>query len=79
MRRGIFALVAALILSVVPMTALAADYYRVNVRRIDQNLYRETTSRMLIKTRYCYEYVYGEDAVMAVSYTHLTLPTILRV
>lgn len=64
MRRGVLALGAALAVALVPLAAEAADYYRVNVRRVGQDLYRETGSRYLIKTRYCYEYVYGEDAIL---------------
>ena len=43
--------------------AKAADYYKVSVTRIEQNFYREEISRLLIRTRYCYEYTYSEDAV----------------
>ena len=57
------ALIVALVMTATP-TVFAADYYRVTVRRIDKDLYREENSRALIKTRYCYEYVYGEDAVL---------------
>lgn len=64
MRRSMIALGAALAIVATPLSAAAADYYRVNVRRVEQNLYRDTTSRMYIKTRYCYEYVYGEDAIL---------------
>jgi hypothetical protein len=43
---------------------LVAERYSVNVRRIEQNLYRETLSKTIIETRYCYEYAYGEDAIL---------------
>jgi hypothetical protein len=39
-----------------------AQWYKVNITRIDQDLYRDSNSRRLIETRYCYEYVYYEDA-----------------
>jgi hypothetical protein len=65
MRRGILALGAAfLVASAATPSAEAADYYRVNIRRLDKDLYRDTMSRVLIKTKYCYEYAYGEDAVL---------------
>ena len=41
-----------------------AEYYKVNVKRIDQDLYKTTTGGLYIKTRYCYEYTYGDDAVL---------------
>jgi hypothetical protein len=41
-----------------------ADTYRVNVTRKAQDFYEETQTRIIIKTRYCYEYVYYEDAIL---------------
>lgn len=41
-----------------------AEYYKVNVKRVDQDLYKTTTGGLYIKTRYCYEYTYGDDAVL---------------
>lgn len=41
-----------------------AEFYEVNVTRVEQNLYRDTTSRAFIVTRYCYEYAYNQDAVL---------------
>jgi len=46
----------------VPIYAYA-ELYKVNVKRIDQDLYK-TTDGFYIKTRYCYEYTYGNDAVL---------------
>ena len=41
----------------------AAEMYRLrNVRRVDSNLYK-AEGELIIKTRYCYHYAYGEDAV----------------
>ena len=65
MRRALVALGAALfVASATTPSAEAVDYYRVNVRRLDIDLYRDMTSRALIKTTYCHEYVYGEDVVL---------------
>ena len=41
-----------------------AERYSVNVRRIESNLYRDTSSKAIIETRYCYEYTYGDDAIL---------------
>jgi hypothetical protein len=59
------ALSVALVLTGATSTPVhASDFYRVSVTRLDQDLYRDMSSRVLIKTRYCYEYVYGDDAVI---------------
>ena len=44
--------------------AAYAEFYEVNVTRVEQNLYRDTLSRSLIVTKYCYEYAYHQDAVL---------------
>lgn len=41
----------------------AAEMYAVNVRRIDKDLYK-TSDGVYIQTKYCYEYAYGDDAVL---------------
>ena len=43
--------------------AASAEMYAVNVRRIDKDLYK-TDEGLYIQTKYCYEYAYGEDAVL---------------
>ena len=43
---------------------LHAEMYTLNVRRIEQNLYQDRDSKLFIETRYCYEYTYGDDAVL---------------
>lgn len=43
---------------------VAAEMYKVNVRRLDKDLYR-TDSGLYIQTRYCYRYAYGDDAVLS--------------
>lgn len=45
-------------------TLVYADYYKINVKRIDDNLYKDTDSGIYIVTKYCYEYSYGEEAVL---------------
>ena len=44
-------------------TSVFAEAYSVNVKREDSNLYRES-SGLYIETRYCYEYTYGDDAIL---------------
>ncbi len=41
-----------------------ADDYKVSVTRRDSNLYKVTGKDIYIHTRYCYEYVYYEDAIL---------------
>ena len=42
----------------------ARELYRVNVSRVDSNLYRDHTSKGIIETRYCYQYATRDDAVL---------------
>ena len=44
----------------------AADYYKVQVTRKSQDFYEVVGSNIYIKTRYCYEYVYYEDAILKI-------------
>lgn len=57
----LLSVVILLSLSAVPVLA---EWYSVNVRRVEQDLYQDTNTRIYIQTRYCYEYVYYEDAVL---------------
>jgi hypothetical protein len=44
-------------------TIAAAEMYKLeNVRRLDSNIYK-ARGDLVIKTRYCYHYAYGEDAI----------------
>lgn len=53
--------IAAALLAV---TGIAfAEMYTVNVKRIDKDLYK-TDEGFYIQTKYCYEYAYGDDAVL---------------
>lgn len=56
-------IVLAIVLFLVPASLAIAEYYKVNVRRVDSNLYK-TSEGLYIETKYCYEYAYGEDAVL---------------
>ena len=57
--RGV--VVAALLLSVAGVAG--AEVFKVNVKRLDKDLYR-TDEGIYIQTRYCYEYAYGDDAIL---------------
>ena len=45
-------------------TVLYAEYYKVNVTRINQDLYRDTYSGVYIETMACVEPAYWEDAIL---------------
>lgn len=59
--------VVAVVACAVALLALAgvarAELYVVEVRRIDQDLYK-TSEGVYIQTRYCYVYAYGDKAVL---------------
>jgi len=60
MRKRVVAVVLLLLLAV----PVWAEYYKVNVRRLASNLYQDTYSGIYIKTRYCHEFAYGQDAIL---------------
>ncbi len=42
---------------------VAADIYKlISVKRLEKDLYR--SGKVLVLTRYCYHYTYGEDAIL---------------
>lgn len=43
--------------------AAYAEMYKLTIKRIDKDLYK-TSEGVYIQTKYCYEYTYGEDAVL---------------
>lgn len=43
--------------------AACAEMYKLTVTRIDKDLYK-TSEGVYIQTKYCYEYAYGDDAVL---------------
>lgn len=45
-------------------TTANAEYYKVYVKRDDSNLYIDASLNLIIKTKYCYEYTYGDEAVL---------------
>ncbi len=40
-----------------------AEFYKVNIKRLDQNLYKSSNG-LYIETRFCFEFVMGEDAIL---------------
>ena len=56
-------LLAGLLLLAAAVPAAASEYYKVTVRRVAQDLYK-TDEGVYIKTRWCYEYAYGEEAIL---------------
>ncbi|WP_267226596.1 hypothetical protein [Dyella silvae] len=55
-----------LLASVVPLVAHASDVYKVTVTRKPQDIYEVQGGQVYIKTRYCYEYVYTDDAILRI-------------
>jgi hypothetical protein len=47
----------------VAATAMA-DYYTVNVSRLEKDVYKDHNSGLIIITQWCYEYATREDAVL---------------
>lgn len=41
-----------------------SETYVVNVKREDKNLYKDLSSGVYIETKYCYEYTYGDEAIL---------------
>ncbi|WP_448171396.1 hypothetical protein [Rhizobacter fulvus] len=50
-------------------TAFAADVYKVTVTRKDQDLYKVDGGKNYVVTRYCYEYAYGDEAILRIDST----------
>lgn len=42
-----------------------AAVYKLEVSRLGHNLYKVNNGSLIVKTRYCYEYVFGDDAVIS--------------
>ena len=45
-------------------TPTAAETYKVSLTREDNNFYRVDFGKIYIKTKYCYEYAYGQEAII---------------
>jgi hypothetical protein len=41
--------------------------YSVQIKRVDSNLYEVIGKQIYIKTKYCYEYTYGNDAILEIT------------
>ena len=57
-------LLTAVVMVCICATVAVAGYYKVYVARKDKDMYVDRSLNIMIKTRYCYEYVYGEKAVL---------------
>jgi hypothetical protein len=58
--------ITAMVVVLVVTTGLAegANRYKVSVTRKDSNLYAIDGTSYWLKTKYCYEYAYSQDAVI---------------
>ena len=45
-------------------TLTNAEYYKLYIKRDDSNIYIDNNSELMIKTKYCYEYTYGDNAIL---------------
>jgi hypothetical protein len=53
----------SLVIASLPSAVVATDYYKLpSIKRVDQDLYK--SGRILVETRYCYHYTYGETAIL---------------
>lgn len=41
-----------------------AELYKVHVKRIGTNLYKDLNSGIIIETQFCYKYTFGEDVIL---------------
>ena len=48
------------------MPVTASDYYKVEVKRVASDLYQVLHEDLYIKTRFCYKYSYGEEAILEI-------------
>lgn len=48
-------------------TKIETGKYSIEIKRIDSNLYSIVGSDTYIKTKYCYEYSYGDDAILNIT------------
>lgn len=66
---------ALVLVAAIPFTAgiatesMASDVYKVTVTRDSADLYKVQSGNVYIKTRYCYEYVYGDEAILRIDST----------
>lgn len=57
-------LVAGLLLALSLAAAAHAEYYKLNLTRVGDNLYRESSTNLVIVTRNCHAYLYREDVIL---------------
>lgn len=56
-------MIAAILLLLATAGIACGEMYKLeNVKRLDSNIYK-ADGDLIIKTRYCYHYAYGEEAV----------------
>lgn len=41
-----------------------SEYYKLNLTRVGDNLYRESSTNLVIVTRNCHAYLYREDVIL---------------
>lgn len=54
--------ITALLMTIIATSAFA-EFYKVDVRRVDKDVYR-TSDGFVIITKYCYEYARGDEAIL---------------
>ena len=57
-------IITSLLFLLLGICFVLGEQYKVNVTRVESNLYKDTNSGIYIKTRYCYEYAYSQDATL---------------
>jgi len=62
-KRGIVIALSLIVFLFTVTSATYAEFYKLNITRIDQDLYKETNSGYYIRTKYCYEYAHYEDVI----------------
>ncbi|WP_021170127.1 hypothetical protein SOV_22440 [Sporomusa ovata DSM 2662] len=62
MRKSIIILLLIALLLTITGTA-SAEFYKLSLTRVDQDLYRDETSRYYFRTQLCLELALGEDAI----------------
>lgn len=55
---------AGLLLALSLAAAAHAEYYRLNLTRVGDNLYRESSTNLVIVTKNCHAYLYMEDVIL---------------
>ena len=53
-----------ILIAIVFSTSAKAETYKVSLTRKDQDFYQVSFGKIFVRTKYCYEYAYGEDAII---------------